>query len=114
MKDKNNDPNQKVIINRPASDSSTEPLMETIYEGKLKKIPPEIALHQIMETAWSTENDCAIIKVKAQTDPADMEREIRAAVADDQDLAAFVESYLSASPYGQRMAAARLINELMD
>lgn len=66
MKDENNDPNQKVIINRPASDSPTEPMVKTIYEGKLKNIPPEIAMKTVMETGWSVGSRCASIRVRPQ------------------------------------------------
>ena len=114
MKDENNDPNQKVIINRPASDSPTEPMVKTIYEGKLKNIPPEIAMKTVMETGWSVGSSCASIRVRPQEDPEEMERQIREACAADPKLAKICESFLAASEYGQKMAAARLINELID
>ena len=92
--------------------------MQTIYEGRLKNIPPEIALHNVSETGRSVGgrsvgNNCPCIRVKATPDPEEMRRELKETCEKSPELAEHIESFLSASDYGQKMAMSYRASELI-
>ena len=83
------------------------------YEGRLKNIPPEIALQIVSETGRSVGNNCPSIRLKAAPDLEEMRRELKETCENNPELAEHIESFLSASDYGQKMAMSHRVSELM-
>ena len=113
MKDDHNNPKATVIIEKPESGSSAEPLMKEVYRGKLKNIPPEIALKTIESTRWSVENNCAVIRLTDPEDPEAQKRELLAICDADPELAKKCAAFLAASDFGQKMMMGKRVNELL-
>lgn len=105
MRDKNNDGNKRVIVERPASNSDTEPLRETVYDGKLRNIPARVALERVLETSYSVVNDCPVIVLYADSTEEEQEQfrqELIEAAAADPEIARKIRDYLSVSEYGRQ------------
>lgn len=116
MKHPNNDPKSRVLIERPASNSDTEPLCQIVYDGQLRNIPPQIALERVMRVERSVTHECPNIVLFA--DPTEEEaeqfrQELIAECERDPDLAQKLAQYLSASEWGRCMMESRAVADVM-
>lgn len=105
MKNQKNDKKQRVLIERPASNSETEPLRKVVYDGCLKDVPPRVALERVLETSYSVVNDCPVIVLYADSTEEEQEQfrqELIEAAAADPEIARKIRDYLSVSEYGRQ------------
>lgn len=117
MKNQKNDKKQRVLIERPASNSETEPLRKVVYDGYLKDVPPRVALERVLETSYSVVNDCPVIVLYGDSTPEESEafkRELIEAAAEDPEIARKISEYLQASDFGQRMMESKIVLEMLE
>lgn len=105
MKDPNNDGNSLVSIERPKTNSDTEPLRQVVYDGKLKNVPPRIALERVRETAYSITQKRPVIVLYAESTPEEQEQfrqELIEAAAENPEIARKIRDFLTVSEYGRQ------------
>ena len=105
MKDPGNDGDRRVYIVRPRTNRDTEPMRQVVYDGKLKNVPPRVALERVLETGYSVTQDCPEIILYADSTEEEQEQfrqELIEAAAADPEIARKIRNYLSVSEYGRQ------------
>ena len=108
-------PNQRVIVERPEREDPTWPVVKDVYDGKLWDIPAEIALETVLDTAWSVANDCAVIRLRPEPEFNREEciADIIKMCEENPEVADRVKAFVTASEYGQRQAMAHVHAEAL-
>lgn len=117
MKHPNNDPKGRVLIERPASNSDTEPLCQIVYDGQLRNVPPQVALERVQRVDRSVTYGCPNIILFADSTEEEAEefrQELIAACEADPFLAKKIWEYLSASEYGRQLMESKVIIEALE
>ena len=112
MKHPNNDPKGRVLIERPASNSDTEPLHKVVYDGQLQNVPPQVALERVKRVDRSVTHECPNIILypdPTEAEAEDFRQELIAACEADPFIAKKIREYLSASEYGKQLLESQAV-----